>query len=48
MKAVRNILVHEYGHIDDSIVFDVVQNKLDDFDIFKQRILQTLADRGHQ
>ncbi len=47
MKAFRNILVHEYGHIDDSIVYDAVRNKLNDFDAFKRRILESLAQIGH-
>jgi len=47
MKAFRNILVHEYGHVDDSIVYDVVRNKLDDFDTFRRRILQILTESGH-
>ena len=42
MKAFRNILVHEYGHIDDMIVYEVLQNNLNDFEIFKREILQTI------
>lgn len=42
MKAFRNILVHEYGPIDDMIVYEVLQNNLNDFEIFKREILQTI------
>ena len=42
MKAFRNILVHEYGHIDDMIVYEVLQNNLNDFEIFKRENLQTI------
>jgi len=42
MKVFRNILVHEYGHIDDMIVYEVLQNNLNDFEIFKREILQTI------
>ena len=42
MKAFRNILVHEYGHIDNMIVYEVLQNNLNDFEIFKREILQTI------
>jgi uncharacterized protein YutE (UPF0331/DUF86 family) len=40
MKGFRNILVHEYGRIDDELVYEVLKNKLDDFDVFKKEILQ--------
>lgn len=40
MKGLRNILVHEYGRIDDELVYEVLKNKLDDFDVFKKEILQ--------
>jgi len=36
MKGFRNILVHEYGRVDDRIVFDVAVNRLGDFEDFKQ------------
>jgi uncharacterized protein YutE (UPF0331/DUF86 family) len=42
MKGFRNILVHEYGRIDDRIVYEVLQHRLDDFDAFKREILQAL------
>jgi uncharacterized protein YutE (UPF0331/DUF86 family) len=34
MKAFRNILVHEYGRIDDELVYEILQDKLDDFEAY--------------
>ena len=45
MKGFRNILVHEYGHVDDMIVYEVLQNNLNDFEVFKQEILQAIKMR---
>ena len=42
MKGFRNILVHEYGEVDDMIVYEVLQNNLNDFEAFKQEILQAI------
>lgn len=42
MKAFRNILVHEYGRIDDRLVYEVLKNNLNDFEEFKKEILQTI------
>lgn len=42
MKGFRNILVHEYGQVDDGIVYEVLQSWLDDFEAFKQEILRAL------
>jgi uncharacterized protein YutE (UPF0331/DUF86 family) len=42
MKGFRNILVHEYRHVDDMIVYEILQNNLNDFDAFKQEILQAI------
>lgn len=46
MRALRNILIHRYGRVDDKIVFDVLSNKLDDFKIFSGEILKVLAGTG--
>src|SRR5262249_54983056 len=32
MKGMRNILVHEYGRVDNALVFETVAQRLDDFD----------------
>jgi uncharacterized protein YutE (UPF0331/DUF86 family) len=39
MKGLRNILVHEYGRIDDHRVFRTLQEELGDFETFKREIL---------
>lgn len=42
MKGFRNILVHEYGRLDDQIVFDIVVNRIGDFEAFKREVLEAL------
>lgn len=42
MEGFRNILVHEYGRVDDRIVFDVAVNRLGDFEDFKREVLAAL------
>ncbi|MFH0836844.1 MAG: HepT-like ribonuclease domain-containing protein, partial [Candidatus Aenigmatarchaeota archaeon] len=42
MKKFRNVLVHQYGMIDDRIVYNNLRSKLDDFNIFKKEILRIL------
>ena len=42
MKGCRNILVHEYGHVLDDIVFEVVSSKRSDFADFKREVLEVL------
>ena len=42
MKGLRNLLVHEYGRVDDALVFDVVNKHLDDFEAFKRIVLAYL------
>ena len=46
MKAFRNILVHEYGRIDDQLVYELLQNKLDDFERFKNEILEAISNQN--
>ena len=46
MKAFRNILVHEYGRIDDQLVYELLQNKLGDFDTFKREILEAIRNQN--
>lgn len=38
MKGLRNILVHEYGRVDDRRVFRTLQEDLGDFDAFRREI----------
>lgn len=42
MKGFRNILVHEYGGIDDALVFKAAKNRPNDFEAFKSEVLQIL------
>lgn len=42
MKGFRNILVHEYGAVDDVIVYQAVTTELGDFAEFKKEILVAL------
>jgi len=42
MKGFRNILVHEYGRIDNALVFTMATKRFQDFDAFKTEILQVL------
>ena len=44
MKGLRNLLVHEYGRVNDQIVFDTVQRRLGDFDAFKDEVLAFLRE----
>lgn len=45
MRAFRNILVHEYGRIDDQLVYEILQHNLDDFDKFKRVILEAVRNQ---
>lgn len=42
MKGLRNLLVHEYGRVNDEIVFETVRQRLRDFEAFKQEVLAFL------
>jgi uncharacterized protein YutE (UPF0331/DUF86 family) len=42
MKGLRNILVREYGRVNDALVFETVRTRLDDFAMFKREILTFL------
>jgi len=39
MKGFRNIIVHEYGRIDDRLVYDVLKNNIEDFDAIRKEIV---------
>jgi uncharacterized protein YutE (UPF0331/DUF86 family) len=43
MKGCRNILVHEYGHVLDELIFEAITTRLDDFDRFRGDVLQALS-----
>ena len=40
MKGFRNILVHEYTHVDDELVYKAIKTQLRDFEAFKKKVLQ--------
>ncbi len=42
IKGFRNILVHEYGGIDDSIVYKIATGHVDDFKDFRREVLAFL------
>lgn len=46
MRAFRNILVHRYGTVDDRLVYDVMENRLGDFEKFKGEILARVNAQG--
>jgi uncharacterized protein YutE (UPF0331/DUF86 family) len=39
MKGFRNILVHEYGRIDDRLVYNLLTNNIDDFKAIRKEII---------
>ena len=39
MKGLRNILIHKYGTIDDDMVFELLTEKLGDFDKISKQIV---------
>ena len=45
MAQFRNLVVHDYGRIDPEIVIGILQNKLPDFEAFKEKIIAYLSDR---
>ena len=42
MKGMGNLLVHEYGRIDDELVFETVRDRLADFGTFRREVLEFL------
>jgi uncharacterized protein YutE (UPF0331/DUF86 family) len=45
-KGLRNLLVHEYGRINDELMFDVIRRRLGDFEDFKHEILTFIRQPG--
>ena len=43
MKGFRNIVVHRYGKIDDTLTFMILQEHMEDFALFRQAIEEFLA-----
>jgi len=42
LKGFRNILVHEYGRVDDRIAYEVLTERLGEFEAFKSEVLKVL------
>lgn len=42
MKGFRNILVHDYARIDDTVTFEMTRSRLDDFAEIRRQILAEL------
>ncbi len=47
MKGLRNILVHEYGRIEDRIVYNTLKERLSDFAAFREQSLPALIQQGY-
>jgi uncharacterized protein YutE (UPF0331/DUF86 family) len=45
MRGLRNILVHEYGRVDDRVVYEVLKQRLGDFEAFHREVVRTLPGR---
>jgi uncharacterized protein YutE (UPF0331/DUF86 family) len=45
MRGLRNILVHEYGRVDDRVVYEILKQRLGDFEAFHREVVRTLPDR---
>lgn len=46
MKGLRNLLVHEYGRVDDRLVFETIRDRLGDFEAFEGEVLAFLRAAG--
>lgn len=47
MASFRNLLVHHYDKIEDEVVFGIFKNRLGDFDLFSEYILEYLKKAGN-
>jgi uncharacterized protein YutE (UPF0331/DUF86 family) len=46
MASFRNLLVHHYDNVDNGVVFGIFKNRLGDFDLFMEYILEYLKKTG--
>ena len=46
MKGFRNILVHEYGGIDDALVYKFATTRMHDFETFRAETIKALQAKG--
>ncbi len=44
MRGFRNILIHEYAKVDDRLVYEAVNTKLDDFALLRRAILRYITE----
>ena len=45
MASFRNMLVHHYEKVDNEVVFGIFKNKLGDFDLFQEFVLEYLKKK---
>lgn len=45
MAGLRNLLVHEYTDIDEELLIDIINNRLDDFAVFSSHIINYLKQQ---
>ncbi len=46
MASFRNLLVHHYEKVDNEVVFGIFKNRLEDFDLFREYILEYLKNNA--
>jgi uncharacterized protein YutE (UPF0331/DUF86 family) len=46
MKSFRNLLVHGYAKIEDEKIFEILQERLEDFEDFKTQVLRFLKTKS--
>jgi uncharacterized protein YutE (UPF0331/DUF86 family) len=46
MRAFRNILIHEYAHVDDELAYEKAKTRLEDFEAFKNEIVTLLKNQS--
>lgn len=45
MRGFRNILVHRYGEVDNELVYQFIQDDLEDFDIFIEDVQKLMKNK---
>ena len=46
MLGLRNILVHEYGKIDRKLIYEILKNRLEDLEDFKEQIINFIKSKN--
>jgi uncharacterized protein YutE (UPF0331/DUF86 family) len=44
MASFRNLIVHYYERVDDTVAYNIFKNRLPDFDLFVDRIVEYIKD----